>query len=86
MKRIFCFVLAAFLAVSLIVCDYATVNRKTDENATSMFVIVEETTTWRVVYHKETRVMYAVSYASYNNGNFELLVNPDGTPMLYQES
>lgn len=37
-----------------------------------------------VVYHKDTKVMYAVSHSCYNIGTFTVLVNPDGTPMLYE--
>ena len=51
----------------------------------SMFVRVERTGTWQVVYHKDTKVMYVVSDGSYNYGTFTVLVNPDGTPMLYEE-
>lgn len=50
----------------------------------SMFVEVESGISWIVVYHRKTKVMYAVSEASYNSGNFTMLVNPDGTPMLYE--
>jgi hypothetical protein len=60
---------------------------KVDENiqSSSMFVVVERSDMWRIVYHKETKVMYAVSsYYSDNCGNFTLLVNADGTPMLWE--
>lgn len=50
----------------------------------SMFVCVEQTSLWKICYHRETKVMYAVSYGSYNCGTFTLLVNADGTPMLYE--
>ena len=50
----------------------------------SMFVKVESGSYWMVVYHRKTKVMYAVSEVSYNYGNFTMLVNPDGTPMLYE--
>ena len=39
-----------------------------------------------VVYHKGTKVMYVISRGQYNSGTFTLLVNPDGSPMLYKES
>ena len=39
---------------------------------------------WKVVYHKETKVMYAISDQQNNRGTFTLLVNADGTPMLYK--
>ena len=48
-----------------------------------MFVLVESTIQWDVVYHKETKVMYAVSAYGTGSGVFTLLVNADGTPMLY---
>lgn len=58
-----------------------TVKSKDD---TSMFVTVETTTFWKIVYQKDTKVMYVVSEDSYNHGTFTLLVNADGTPMIYE--
>ena len=55
-----------------------------DHETKSMFVSVEDTGIWAVVYHRETKVMYAVSRGSYNNGTMTLLVNADGTPMIYK--
>ena len=49
----------------------------------SMFVEVEESLTWKVVYDKETKVMYAVSGGGYNSGNFTLLVDENGNPKLW---
>lgn len=37
-----------------------------------------------IVYHKQTKVMYVVSEGEYNRGSFTLLVNSDGTPMIYK--
>lgn len=67
-------------------CSVPVETEKANENQenTSMFVEVEQASGWKVVYHKETKVMYAVSYGSYNIGTFTLLVNADGTPMLYK--
>ena len=45
---------------------------------------LETTNSFRIVYHKETKVMYAVSTGPRNPGNFTLLVNPDGSPMIYR--
>lgn len=50
----------------------------------SMFVVVEENMNFRIVYHKDTRVMYAISRGGYNCGNFTALLNPDGTPMIWK--
>ena len=51
----------------------------------SMFIEVEQATYWKIVYHKNTKVMYAVSDGVYNQGTFTLLVNADGTPMIYKD-
>ena len=54
-----------------------------------MFVEVESYEHWKVVYHKKTKVMYSVSNSGVGkkggDGVFTLLVNPDGSPMLYEE-
>lgn len=50
----------------------------------SMFKVIESNGVWKIVYHRETKVMYVVSWGTYNSGTFTLLVNPDGTPMLYE--
>lgn len=61
-------------------------SQEVNSQKTGMFVRVQPTLLddYYVVYHKDTKVMYAVSAGSYNRGNFTLLVNPDGTPMLYE--
>ena len=50
----------------------------------SMFVEIERGGTYRIVYQKENKVMYAVSSSGYNGGNFTLLVDENGDPMLYK--
>lgn len=65
-------------------CSSNPTESKVVEEEPSMFVVVESSGIWRVVYHRETKVMYAVSDGYYNKGAFTLLVNPDGTPMLYE--
>lgn len=47
------------------------------------FVVVESTINWNVVYCRKTKVMYVVSKGYDNKGDFTLLVNPDGTPMIW---
>lgn len=39
---------------------------------------------YEIVYNVETKVMYAVSCGTNNVGFFTLLVNPDGTPMIWE--
>lgn len=57
---------------------------KTNIKEANMFVCIQSTDFYDVVYHRDTKVMYAISRGAYNYGNFTLLVNPDGSPMLYE--
>lgn len=49
------------------------------------FVVVEKTFDYNIVYDRHTLVMYAVSKSSDNAGDFCLLYNADGKPLLYKE-
>lgn len=49
-----------------------------------MFHVLEEAYYYKIVYHDKTKVIYAISDGAYNRGNFTMLVNPDGTPMIYE--
>jgi hypothetical protein len=68
------------LTAALTACS--EVEDKTSDK--SEFVIVESADIWYVVYHKKTKVMYVVSNGTYNRGTFTLLVNADGTPMIWE--
>lgn len=87
MKKKIALIFAILLIVmSLVACGLNEMEYAEElENEPSMFVIVEETLSWKVVYHKETKVMYAVSSGSYNGGTFTLLVDQNGDPMIYGE-
>lgn len=56
-------------------------------NKNSMFVAVEAGPYWLIVYDKHTKVMYTVSdsYENKGSGVFTVLVNADGSPILYNE-
>lgn len=83
MKRVFLICIACMIL--LCGCSVAE-TEKANENqeSISMFIEVEQAMSWKIVYHKDTKVMYAVSDRVYNHGTFTLLVNADGTPMLYE--
>lgn len=51
----------------------------------SMFVQVEQGDTYRIVYHRGTKVMYVISDAIYNCGTFTVMLDANGKPLLYQE-
>lgn len=48
------------------------------------FIIVEENINYNVVYEKNTKVMYVISMGEHNHGNFTMLVNKYGKPLLYR--
>ena len=84
--------LAAFLIIMSIVLMFAgcasiraeakEVEETGDGNT---FVLVDADYYCWVVYHKDTKVMYAVSRSPNNIGTYTLLVNADGTPMVWEE-
>lgn len=78
-------ILAIILVLVLCLGVFAGCKDNLSEDGSSMFVKVEEVNEWIVVYHRETKVMYVVSDGSYNRGIFTLLVNADGTPMLWED-
>ena len=83
--------LAAFLIVASIILTFAgcasiraeakEVEETGDGNT---FVLVDADYYCWVVYHKDTKVMYVVSRAPNNIGTYTLLVNADGTPMIWE--
>lgn len=87
MKKLILCILISIMCTFLASCG-TTVQKVEELNTTdvsmSMFVEVEATSKWTIVYHRDTRVMYAVSAGYYNCGTFTLLVNADGTPMIYE--
>ena len=60
--------------------------QKESKQKKSEFITIEDEWNYKVVYHKDSKVMYVVSYGTHNQGIFTLLVNADGTPMVYEES
>lgn len=84
MKK-FIITLLAITMLSLTACAKVESVNDNKQEETSMFVEVEQARYWSVVYQRDTKVMYVISYGAYNYGTFTLLVNPDGTPMLYEE-
>ena len=86
MKRKLAYILILSMLSMLLLSGCKRVESVNDNHKdTSMFVIVEKTETWEIVYHKETKVMYAVSDGSYNYGTFTVLVDADGKPMLWED-
>lgn len=86
MRKTFALAVAGLLGLTLCGCSVNKINKVDyDPNAPSMFVQVEMGLNHYVVYHKDTKVMYVVSGGASNAGTFTMLVNPDGSPYLYEE-
>lgn len=85
MKKKLLLLLAIIAGVILTSCNlqYTQDGQKTEKEK-SMFIVVERTTSWKVVYNKTTKVMYAVSTGSYNCGTFTMLCDKDGKPQLWE--
>lgn len=85
-KKIICVMLCFIFAFFLISCGSTAERIENEPKQNSMFIRIEGSSMsiYSIVYHKDTKVMYAVSTGGYNSGNFTLLVNPDGSPMLWE--
>lgn len=81
MKKV---LLVAVMLIAILCTGCKTMKNEQNTQEYSMFVLVETGASHKVVYHKETKVMYAISNDMYNRGAFTLLVNADGTPMLWE--
>lgn len=83
--------LAAFLIIVSIVLMFAgcastraEAKEVDDTDDSNTFILVNADYYCWVVYHKDAKVMYAVSRAPNNIGTYTLLVNADGTPMIWE--
>ena len=56
----------------------------TREDYNNVFEQIGYNDNYYIVYHKRTKVMYVVPDGKFNSGSFTLLVNSDGTPMIYE--
>ena len=83
-EKIFYNFMVLALCLSLCACGGPSVQVESNVSNASMFVEVENNTFWRVVYHRETKVMYVISQGTRNYGNFTVLLNPDGTPQVWE--
>lgn len=86
MKRVG--IIALFLLILFVLtgCESGKISSRTIADAefdNKMFMIVSEEVYGYVIVEKSTRVMYWRSSGAYNGGTLTLLVNPDGTPMVW---
>lgn len=77
--------IATIIAITLVVtvlffvgCDNTNNSVRANDD---VFVTVSESLNYAIVYDRGTKIMYTMSKDNYN---FTVLVNPDGTPKLYE--
>ena len=63
-------------------CGYS--GEKVEASSKSRFMEVEGSLEWNIYADRETGVMYAVSNGMYNHGDFTLLVDANGDPLIYE--
>lgn len=86
MKRFISISIVVILIVTLFCgCHYSVkkIDEESTDSDTSMFIIIEQSGFWKVCYQKDTKVMYIMSSGSRNTGNFTIMLNPDGTPQIW---
>ena len=84
-NKILVLVIALVLLMTVMTgCAPTKVESKLTIEKPSIFVMVERTYGYDVVYDRETKVMYTVSNLSHGSGVFTLLVNRDGSPKLWK--
>ena len=83
--------LAVFLVIISIVVMFAgctstraEAKEVDDADDGNTFILIDADYYCWIVYHKDTKVMYAVSRSGYNAGTYTVLVNADGTPMIWE--
>ena len=87
MKKIICALIALVVLVAVLAsCSEGTVVEVEGKDAqnTSMFIEVERTDYWRVVYHKDTKVMYVIGYSKESKGTFTVMVDRYGFPLIWE--
>lgn len=76
-------VLLLLSVILLVSCTKETEYAPGSQKGKSMFVVIENAASWRVICHKETKVMYMIQTAGSSHGFCTLLVDADGKSMVY---
>ena len=74
--------IAVMMALGLSACSEQPIENPT--NLQVHFVKIASYSNYDIVYNAANRVMYTQSRGMYNFGTFTLLVNDDGSPMIWK--
>ena len=88
MKRFIISFIAVFSASILLYgCNFDDTSSYTfDQNPQEeYFEVISKGSGYAIVYDTDSRVMYVMATIGGNYGDFTMLVNPDGSPKLYEE-
>ena len=79
MKRL----LVVLMVFALCACLFAGCSESNANTRRSDFVFIERVGQFEYVYHKDTGVIY-VMYFNANHSTMTVMLNPDGTPMVWE--
>ena len=79
MKKLIVFL----MAIALCACLFAGCSESVVSTKNSDFVFIEREGYFEYVYHKDTKVVY-VMYFNCHQAAMTVMLNPDGTPMIWE--
>lgn len=83
-KILLCIVLVFLFVVFGVFIFDATKNNTAEAQNRSFFEEIGRGWCCRIMYDVDTGVMYVVSYGSYNAGTYTVMLNPDGSPRIWE--
>lgn len=92
MKKILCLFITVLLLLTCVGCSAEIEGTETTKSTAdssscdSSFIVVEKDFIngywYRIAYHKDTKVMYVLGHYC----DFTVMLNPDGSPMIWEEA
>ena len=83
-KKLIIGLIVSLIGPGMIFAGCGCSGEKAEASEKSRFMKVEGNINWYIYADKETGVMYAVSCGGYNSGDFTLLVDANGNPLIYE--
>lgn len=85
-KFLVCFFLLILSVFCFSSCNQLESVQDVSSEYSSMFILIEKSDWFAVVYHCDTKVMYTVSQGGWGGrGVFTLLVDENGCPLVYKK-